>query len=203
MGNNTDLIVEYNLERSYDNSQQINWITDFDITLPDNYIYKINTSSYTDEINSPNFSKNDASFEVKKCNGNCQQCFSGSEEDCISCKNPYLISSTLCRDVSGYYFGVPSKDKNLDIIRLNQDLSSYKEITIMFYMKFLGTIEQRMGIVPIIYFYENKNYLGWDIEKETFTINLIDESSNIQTIFSCNQSIYREMVFIFYIYICI
>ena len=41
MGNNTDLIFEYNLERSYDNSQQINWITDFDITLPDNYIYKI------------------------------------------------------------------------------------------------------------------------------------------------------------------
>ena len=188
MGNNTDLVVEYNLERPYDNSQQINWITDFDITLPNNYIYNINTQSYTDEINSPNFSKNDTTFEVKECSGNCEQCFSGSEEDCISCKSPYLISGSLCRDVTGYYFGVPSKDKNLDIIRLNENISGYKEVTILFYMKFLGTIEQRMGIVPILYFYENKNYLGWDIEKQTFTINFIDESSNIQTIFSSNQS---------------
>ena len=58
----------------------------------------------------------------------------------------------------------------------------------MFYMKFLGTIEQRMGIVPILYFYQDKNYIGWDIEKQVFTINLITESSSIQTILSYNNS---------------
>ena len=188
MEKSMDLTIEYNLEKPYDNSQQINWITDFDITFPDNYIVSINVSSYNNDVNSPNFSKDDTTFKVKTCEGRCLQCFSGSEEDCFSCKSPYLISSTKCKDITGFYFGIPSKDKNLNIIRLNEDISNYKEITIIFYMKFLGTIEQRMGIVPILFFYNDKSYLGWDIEKQTFTINLIDEESNIKTIFSCNQS---------------
>ena len=196
MENDVDLITDYNLDKKYDNSQQINWITDFDITLPNKYINSINVDCYTDEVNSPHFSRNDATFEANECTGKCQQCFSGSEVDCISCKNPYLISGTECKDVNGFYFKVPCLNKNLDVIRLNEGLSDYKEITITFYMKFLGSIEQRMGIVPIIYFYEDKNYFGWDIEKQTFTINLIeessdesdDESSNIKTIFSYNQS---------------
>ena len=188
MEKDVDLITGYNLERPYDNSQQTNWITDFDITLPNKYIESINVDCYTDEVNSPHFSRNDSTFVAKACEGRCQRCFSGSEEDCISCQTPYLITATKCSDVTGFYFKVPSLDSNLDVISLNEELSSYKEITIMFYMKFLGSIEQRMGIVPILYFYENKNYLGWDIEKQIFTINLLDESSNIETIFSYNQS---------------
>ena len=43
-------------------------------------------------------------------------------------------------------------------------------------------------LVPIIYFYENRNYFEWNIAKQTFTIDLIDESSNSQAIFSYNQS---------------
>ena len=187
MNSTVDLVTEYNLEKAYDNSQQINWVTDFEITLPDNYILSINTSSYLDEINSPNFSRDDTSFVLEKCSGNCQRCFSGSEEDCISCKTPYLITGTKCNSITGFYFKVPTLDKNLDIIKLSEDISSYKEITITFYMKFLGTIEQRMGIVPILYFYQDKNYIGWDIEKQTFTINLITDSS-IQTILSYNHS---------------
>ena len=34
MNKDVDLITGYNTEREYDKSQQINWITDFDITLP-------------------------------------------------------------------------------------------------------------------------------------------------------------------------
>ena len=188
MGSDVDFKVGYNLEKPYDNSQQINWVTDFDITLPDKYIDSLNVSCYTDEVNSPHFSREDATFIAKECEGRCQQCFSNSEEDCISCKTPYLISATKCTDVTGFYFKVPSLDKNLDVITLNHDLSSYKEITITFYMKFLGSIEQRSGIVPIIYFYQNRNYFGWDIAKQTFTIDLIDESAKSQTIFSYNQS---------------
>ena len=188
MEKEVDLITGYNLEKSYDDSQQINWITDFDITLPNKYIASINVSCYTDEVNSPHFSRKDSTFDAKNCSGNCLQCFSGSKEDCISCKTPYLITATKCSDVTGFYFKVPSLNHNLDVIELKEDISNYKEITIMFYMKFLGSIEQRMGIVPILYFYNNKNYLGWDIEKQTFTVNLIDEESNIKTIFSSNQS---------------
>ena len=188
MEEDVDLITGYNLDREYDNSQQVNWITDFDITLPDKYINSINVDCYTDEVNSPHFSRNDATFDAKNCKGNCQRCFSESEEDCISCKSPYLIKASKCSDVTGFYFKVPCLNHNLDVIRLNKDISSYHEITIMFYMKFLGSIEQRVGIVPIVYFYEDKNYLGWNIEEQTFTINLIDESSNIKTIFSTSQS---------------
>ena len=89
MGNDVDLITGYNLEREYDNSQQTNWITDFDITLPNKYIESINVDCYTDEVNSPHFSRDDATFVSKECEGRCQQCFSGSEEDCLSCKTPY------------------------------------------------------------------------------------------------------------------
>ena len=46
--NEVDLIIGYNLDRKYDNSQQINWVTNFDITLPDKYIKSINVSCYTD-----------------------------------------------------------------------------------------------------------------------------------------------------------
>ena len=188
MEKDVDLISGYNTERVYDNSQQINWITDFDITLPDKYINSINVDCYIDEIQSPHFSRNDATFDARQCEGRCQRCFSGSEEDCISCKTPYLITATKCNDITGFYFKVPCLDKNLAKITLDQDLSSYKEITITFYMKFLGSIEQRTGIVPIFYFFEDKNYIGWNIEEEKYTVNLIDESDNLETIFSYNQS---------------
>ena len=187
MNNSVDFISRYNTERVYDNSQQINWVTDYDITLPNNYIYSLDVSSYTDKINSPYFSRKDTSFEVRECEGNCSQCFSGSEEDCISCKTPYLISGKKCTSVTGYYFKIPTSNKTYEKIELNhQNLTNFNQITIMFFMKFLGSIEKRMGIVPILYFYQDKNYLGWDIEKQTFVINIKDESE--ENIFSYNNS---------------
>ena len=102
----------------------------------------------------------------------------------LSCKNDYLISGTKCVSVNGYYFKVPTKNQQLyDNITISEDLSSYEEITIMFFMKFLGSISQRIGIVPILYFYEDQNYLGWDIEKESFIINILGE-----TIFDYDKS---------------
>jgi len=178
MGKDIDFISNYNTKLTYDNSQQINWVTDFDITSPDKYINSIDVSSYTDKVNTPCFSRTDTSFDVSQCNGNCYQCFSGSDEDCISCKPSFLLSGTKCTPVTGFYFKIPTANKDLyDKIELNQDLTSFKEITITFYMKFLGSIEQRTGIVPILYFYQDKNYLGWDIEKQTFSINILDDST--------------------------
>ena len=192
MDKDVSFIVKYNTEIVYDNSQQINWVTGYDITLPDKYIANLDVSSYTDKINSPYFSRNDTTFEANQCEGNCYQCFSGSENDCISCKTSYLISGSKCTPFTGYYFKVPTLNKNLyEKIVLNQDLTSYSKITIMFFMKFLGSIEQRTGIVPILYFYQDKNYLGWDIERQTFIINILDEDCSPpieETIFSYNNS---------------
>ena len=193
MNNSIDFISRFNTERVYDNSSQINWVTNYDITFPDKYIHSLNVSSYTDKINSPYFSRNDASFELRECEGNCSQCFSGSEEDCISCKTPYLISGTKCISITGYYFKIPTANKIYEKIELNHDLSTYKQISIMFFMKFIGSIEKRMGIVPILYFYQDKNYLGWDIERQAFVINIniFNESQSTQVeenIFSYNNS---------------
>ena len=184
MEKNVDFIFKYNLDKVGDNSTQINWVTDYDITFPDKYIYDIDVSKYTDKINSPYFSRTDTTLDTRQCEGNCYKCFTGSEEDCISCKNDYLISGTKCVPVNGYYFKVPTKNQHLyDNITISEDLSSYEEITIMFFMKFLGSISQRIGIVPILYFYEDQNYLGWDIEKESFIINILGE-----TIFDYDKS---------------
>ena len=192
MDKDVSFIVKYNTEIVYDNSQQINWVTGYDITLPDKYIGNLDVSSYTDKINSPYFSRTDTTFEANQCEGNCYQCFSGSENDCISCKTSYLISGSKCTPFTGYYFKVPTLNKNLyEKIVLNQDLTSYSKITIIFFMKFLGSIEQRTGIVPILYFYQDKNYLGWDIERQTFIINILDENCSPpieETIFSYNNS---------------
>ena len=114
-----DFISTYNTEREYDNSQQINWVTGYDITLPDKYIYSLDVSSYTDKVNTPYFSRIDTSFDARECEGNCYQCFSGSEEDCISCKTPYLISGKKCTSVTGYYFKVPTANKESEKIELN------------------------------------------------------------------------------------
>ena len=186
MNKDVDFISRYNTERVYDNSQQINWVTGYDITFPDKYISSLNVSSYTDKVNTPYFSKNDTSFDLEVCKGNCYQCFSGSEDDCISCKIPYLISGKKCTNETGYYFKIPSSTN--EKIILYQNLSDYKQITIMFFMKFYGSIEQRMGIVPILFFYKDTNYLGWDIEKQTFVINILNESLIEDTIFSFNNS---------------
>ena len=179
-----DFISTYNTEREYDNSQQINWVTGYDITLPDKYIYSLDVSSYTDKVNTPYFSRIDTSFDARECEGNCYQCFSGSEEDCISCKTPYLISGKKCTSVTGYYFKVPTANKESEKIELNINLDEFQQITFMFFMKFYGSIEQRRGIVPILFFYEDENYLGWDIENQTFIINILND----ETIFSCNNS---------------
>ena len=123
---NSDNLKQYDflLHSSYDDL-----IEDIrKITLPNKYIESLSVSCYTDEVNSPHFSRADATFVANECEGRCQQCFSGSEEDCLSCKTPYLISSTKCTDVTGFYFKVPSLDKNLDVITLNTDLSTFKEI---------------------------------------------------------------------------
>ena len=184
MGEKVDFIFKYNKDKVGDNSQQINWVTSYDVTYPDKYIYEIDVSSYTDKVNSPYFSRTDTTLETRQCEGNCYKCFNGSEEYCISCKNEYLISGTKCNPVNGYYFKVPTKNEELyDKITLIEDLPSYKQITIMFFMKFLGSIAQRTGIVPILYFYNDNNYLGWDIGKETFIIKILDE-----TIFSYDKS---------------
>ena len=184
MGKNVDFIFKYNLDKVGDNTQQINWVTDYDITLPNKYIYEIDVSLYTDKVNSPYFSRTDTTLVTRECEGNCYKCFNGSEEYCISCKNEYLISGTKCNPVNGYYFKIPTKNDQLyDKVTFSEDLSSYNQITIMFFMKFLGSISQRTGIVPILYFYNDNNYLGWDIEKETFIINILED-----TIFSYDKS---------------
>jgi hypothetical protein len=59
----------YNLEKPYDNSQQINLLTDFDIIFPDKYIDILNFSCYEDIVNSPHFSREDAIFIAKECEG--------------------------------------------------------------------------------------------------------------------------------------
>ena len=190
MNKDVDLISSYNTEKVYDNSQQLNWVTGYDITLPDKYIYSLDVSSYTDKVNTPIFSRTDTTYDTRQCEGNCYQCFSGSEEDCFSCQVPYLISGKKCNPVTGSYFKIPTENKNLyDKVVLNEDLSTYNEITIMFFMKFIGSIDQRMGIVPILYFYQDKNYLGWDIEKQTFIINFFDDSSSLEVnLFSFDKS---------------
>ena len=129
------------------------------------------------------------------CIGNCYKCFNGSEQECISCNNDYTISGNECKLVTGYYLTIPTNNPNShDRVILNEDISSYKEITLIFYMKFLGSIEQRSGIVPILYFYQDKNYLGWNIENEGFIINILDESldtpENVEVFLFNNSRLY-------------
>jgi len=62
-------LLGYNLEKPYDNSQQINLLTDFDIIFPDKYIDILNFSCYADIVNSPHFSREDAIFIAKECEG--------------------------------------------------------------------------------------------------------------------------------------
>ena len=183
-----DFISSYNTERVYDNSQQINWVTGYDITFPNKYIYNLDLSPYTDKVNTPYFSRIDTTLDARECEGNCYQCFSGFDNDCISCKDPYLISGKKCTNVTGYYFKTPTLDRTLSKIEFKTDLSSLKKLTITFFMKFFGSIDQRMGIVPILYFYEEKNYLGFDIEREAFVINLNESTSSRNNIFSYNNS---------------
>ena len=62
-------MLGYNLEKPYDNSQQINLLTDFDIIFPDKYIDILNFFCYSAIVNSPHFSREDAIFIAKECEG--------------------------------------------------------------------------------------------------------------------------------------
>ena len=85
----------------------------------------------------------------------------GSDK-CISCKSGFILSGSKCINPTKYYFNTPVQNGNTNPITFKYDLTQHDEITIMIYMKFLGSVAIRDGIVPLIYFYDQDNYLGWD-----------------------------------------
>ena len=176
-----NFVIKYNTENEYDHSQKINWINNnYDITLPNNYIYSINNEGYNDN-SIPYFSLNSNSYTINNCLGNCYQCFNGSNSQCISCKNNYLLSNSECVQFNKYYFKTPMDNKNtVSNIIFNYDFSVKNCISFSVYIKFLGSVDVRSGIVPILYFYDTNNYLGYDIDNNNFIININnDDYSNI------------------------
>ena len=172
---NLDFEFKYNTENQYDHSQQVNWVNNFDITISssttsDNYIESIDNSYYTGKDNIPYFSGEENTYVTNPCSDNCYKCFSDGSNKCISCKSGFILSGSKCINPTKYYFNTPVQNGNTNPITFKYDLTQHDEITIMIYMKFLGSVAIRDGIVPLIYFYDQDNYLGWDNDNNQFII---------------------------------
>ena len=177
-GNNVDFNFIYNTENEYDHSTQINWVNNFDITLPNKYIISIDNSNYINKDISPYFTLESNSYIVDTCSNNCYQCFTFGSDNCINCQNGYLLEGTKCISPNNYYFKTPVNNNLNDPIQFNFDFSSYDEVTFMIFMKFMGSVNLREGIVPLIYFYNNDNYIGWDNDNNQFIINYKSNDEN-------------------------
>ncbi len=191
-GNSIDFLIRYNTENVYDQSAQENWVSGFDITMTKKYINSIDVSTYTNPKDTPYFSRTDTTFDVQPCDSKCSKCFDDTSEKCFQCVDPNVIYNSECINSTGYYFKVPSgnKEDNPTIKIKNLDLSLTHELTFMFYMKFLGT-EEREETVPIIYFYNELNYLGWDNYNESFVLNIKENDlpeTEEETLFLFNNS---------------
>ncbi len=176
-----NFVIKYNTENEYDHSQKINWINEnYDITKPNNFITSINNAGYNDN-SIPYFSLNSNTYTTNICIDNCNQCFNGTLNQCISCKNNYLLSNSECVKNNKYYFKTPMDNKNtVSNIKFNYDFSNKNCISFSVYIKFLGSVDVRNGIVPILYFYNTNNYLGYDIDNNNFIIHINnDDNSNI------------------------
>ena len=174
-GVNLDFEFKYNTEIQYDHSAQVNWVNNFDITISDsttsdNYIVSIDNSNYINKDTTPYFSLNTNQYVTQPCSNNCYKCFSSGSDKCISCKSGFLLSGSKCISPTNYYFSTPVDNGSNNPIEINFDLETYTEMTFMVYMKFLGSVSIREGIVPLIYFYEQENYFGWDNDNNQFIL---------------------------------
>ena len=169
-GNNVDFTFVYNTEVEYDHSSQINWVNNFDVTVPNKYISSIDNSGYENKDKTPYFSLTSNSYNIETCSNFCYKCFTEGSNSCINCQGGYLLEGKKCISPTNYYFKTPVDNSNTDPIQINFDFSSYSEITIMFYMKFMGTVNIRDGIIPLIYFYNTDNYFAWDNDINKFII---------------------------------
>ena len=162
--------AKMNTQNEYDKSQCVNWFTNFDMTYP-NYSYDSIRTSYTalDAF----FSLSSTEYIINQCPPNCERCFSNDPHNCISCIDHYVLTGTECVSITNYYFKTPMDNNDqFENIDLNFDLdyNIYKEITIMFYMKFMGTVIDKVGIAPVVYFYNKENYLSWNNDNDSFEI---------------------------------
>ena len=174
-GVNLDFEFKYNTEIQYDHSAQVNWVNNFDITISssttsDNYIRSIDNRGYVNKDTSPYFSLNTNVYVTDACSDNCYKCFTTGTDKCISCKSGFLLSGSKCISPTNYYFSTPVDNGSTAPIEFRFDLSLFTEITFMVYMKFLGSVSIREGIVPLIYFYEQENYFGWDNDNNQFIL---------------------------------
>ena len=167
--NDVDFEFRYNTEIQYDHTAQVNWVNNFDITIPNEYIVSIDNSYYYDKDKSPYFSLNSNSYVTNSCSPHCKTCFKDGD-NCINCESGYLLEETKCMVPTNYYFKTPVANGSNEPIQFNFDFSSFNEVTFMVYMKFMGVLEVREGIIPLIYFYDNKNYFGWDFDNNNFIV---------------------------------
>ena len=167
---NLDFIFIYNTENEYDHSSKINWVNNFDITLENKYIQSIDNSNYTNKEETPYFSLNTNSYITNECTYPCKKCFGEGNQNCISCINGYLLEGTECISLTKYYFKTPIDNDSSEPIEFNFDFSSFNEVTFMIYIKFNGVINIKNGIIPLLYFYNQDNYLGWDIDNNQFIV---------------------------------
>ena len=170
-GNNLDFIFLYNNEIEYDHSSQINWVNNFDITLENKYIQSIDNSNYINKDETPYFSLNTNSYITNECNYPCKKCFGEGSQNCISCISGYILEGNKCVGLTKYYFNTPVENGSIEPIEFNFDFSNFNEVTFMVYIKFLGIVSIESGIIPLIYFYNRDNYLGWDIDNNYFVVN--------------------------------
>ena len=98
------------------------------------------------------------------CGSNCERCYTSANTNCYKCNEGYVLKGMTCVYTQGYrYLKVPLDDKrrvefNID----NYHVTSYPGITIHFYMKFEGVLQELSTSAPHIMEFRQNTYIAYN-----------------------------------------
>ena len=106
----------------------------------------------------------------QECSQNCARCYSKATTNCYQCSDGYVLKGMTCIVTNGYrYLKVPSANKKKVSLEIDETpgflghIRSYAGITIHFYMKFEGVIQNPVEIPPRVVELSPSTYISYNI----------------------------------------
>ena len=106
----------------------------------------------------------------QECGINCERCYTNANTNCYKCRGGFVLKGMTCVTTEGHkYLKVPIVEKiPVELNIVDDNVNSYPGITIHFYMKFEGVIQEPSVTSPFIMKFRASTFISYN----TLTANL-------------------------------
>ena len=179
MGNEEDTITVSHEESDDFNSNDkygfYNWATHFD--------WGVEVDAKGNNKNKFISSMDQEVITSQDCGSNCERCYSSANTNCYKCKVGYVLKGMSCVLANGYYLKIPGTLSTTAVEFNIGSTSRYKGVTINFYMKFEGVVQNpKSSLVTIMNF--NTGVLRYNTATANLELNVGSESDPAFTLSS-------------------